>query len=213
MLYAGRVKRVMAQTVQVARTAGVRHAAGVLARRLFRRQGNLVFEFRDHEAARADDAAVEIRPVTEADWQRYIAEGTDNGLRIDFSQAQEGATCYVAWLEGAPAGIGWRYPYGTFQRLAGYARDTVYLGDFFVPAHVRGRGIYPAMLRSMAADAAQQARLVAVEVSPSNAASIRGLVKAGFRLRGRLDLVVVGGFAVRRRWVGVNLHATSGEGR
>lgn len=66
------------------------------------------------------------------------------------------------------------------------APDEAYLYDFFTPPAARGRGFYPILLRAMCRALAGEGRTRAwIAVAADNAASLRGIEKAGFRAAGK----------------------------
>lgn len=76
--------------------------------------------------------------------------------------------------------------------ILGLRPDTALMGNAFTVPAYRGQGCQPRSVAARAALAREAGfERVAAETSPDNVASQRGLQKAGMRLTGRLDLVVL----------------------
>jgi GNAT superfamily N-acetyltransferase len=101
---------------------------------------------------------------------------------------------FVGLLDGEPAGYGWlAHRRGGIDELDfsfGLVRGDAYLWDFVTLPAFRGRGVYPHLLQAIVALAPDVERFW-IGYEAHNLASERGIVKAGFRVVG--DLEVTGG--------------------
>lgn len=106
----------------------------------------------------------------------------------------DGNVLYGALLDGEPAGYGW------LAREAGRIDELqlawrippreVYLWDFVTQPRFRGHGVYPLLLQAIITAEPETDRFW-IGYEEHNAASARGIAKAGFRIVG--DLVVGSG--------------------
>lgn len=94
--------------------------------------------------------------------------------------------CYVAYLNGVPAGYGWVatmvariIEVGLSWTLAPQDR---HLWDFVTLPAYRGRGVYPHLLQAILRTESQKAEHFWIGHSGNNLASQRGIIKAGFNL-------------------------------
>jgi RimJ/RimL family protein N-acetyltransferase len=127
--------------------------------------------------------------------QDAAAGNPDIDRRLDGHRA-----CYVARVHGRIAHRSWLHYDTALPSLFGHASAPV-IGDCMTDAEFRGLHLYPHMLAHIVADvrARAAADTVHVLVSPDNAASIRGIERAGFRLAARLRGVRIGPVVLRRR--------------
>jgi RimJ/RimL family protein N-acetyltransferase len=108
---------------------------------------------------------------------------------------------YVATFDDESVAYGWVADAGATIGELGVAftlpRGDRYLWDFATLSAWRGRGFYPQLLRAIiAAESPPAARLWIIH-APDNAASARGILKAGFRPVGELAFRAQGGAGFR----------------
>ncbi|AUP79544.1 GNAT family N-acetyltransferase [Flavivirga eckloniae] len=72
--------------------------------------------------------------------------------------------------------------------------NSLVIGDCFTYKNYRGLSIYPFMLQKVAKEMFQKVNKIFILVSPENAASIRGIEKAGFTLLYKVSTIRVGVF-------------------
>lgn len=133
-----------------------------------------------------------FREATAIDGDRYAADiGTDSAATFR-ARLSEATRCFVVesggrfvhatWMTTAAA---WAREIGAYlQPPSGHA----YVYESFTRAEVRGRGVYPFALRSIAAWLTEtQAHTVWVAIEASNSASARAVAKAGFEPRFTID--------------------------
>lgn len=100
--------------------------------------------------------------------------------------------CYIALKDGEIAGYGWIAYNELFIESINYnfrmQDDEFFIYACYVPKDHRGEGIYPAMLRQILHDSKQQDyREALIGVLSANAGSIRGIEKAGFERKDKLE--------------------------
>lgn len=109
------------------------------------------------------------------------------------------AVCYLAYVEGEPAGAGWWFPESRLLHCMGLDGRGAYLGGFLVRPDFRGRGLYPLLLQTICHRAIRAEHSAFSETGLQNHASRRGLEKAGFVLQGRLRQTALAGLLVSCR--------------
>ncbi len=102
------------------------------------------------------------------------------------SRFDEGAHCYVAFLDEVPAGYGWVGTKIGHIRQVGLEwalgeLDRV-LWDFVTLPEFRGRGVYPHLLQTILQAEPGQAKRFWIGHQGQNVTSKQGIVKAGFTL-------------------------------
>ena len=194
-----RVARAAREAVEAMRHEGVRRTLAGLARRGFRRSTSVVYVMPGTPPGAVEPAALTIACVTADDRERCAADLRASGAADDLHLFARGAVCYIAYWDGVPVGAGWLFRVSYLLRKAGLGSRACYLGGFQVREAYRGRGIYPALLRAMCRDAAREGLVPYIDTTPDNAASRRGIVKAGFERCGTLRVVVVAGAIVHCR--------------
>jgi GNAT superfamily N-acetyltransferase len=127
------------------------------------------------------------------------------------ARLRAGHHAYVAYLDGAHVGYGWSATreadvgeLGAHLRLVDGYR---YLWDFFTLPDYRGRGLYPQLLQAILRRECANASHFWIGHDRENAASARGILRAGFRLVADVT-VLAGGEAVVRP-VGDSEHAAA----
>ena len=102
----------------------------------------------------------------------------------------DGHTVFTAQVGGDLAAYGWsageRAHIGGLDLAFGIPPDERYLWDFVTMPAFRGRGIYPLLLQAILRRQADDADGFWIGHEPSNEASRRGIVKAGFRVAGQI---------------------------
>ncbi len=110
---------------------------------------------------------------------------------------RRGDTLHLAWLEGRLAHVAWSavrsevtgtYEVGPKCRIP-LEEEGVVIYDCWTPPAMRGRGMYPRVLREIAGEGGPPGRLFWIYCRRSNAASMRGILKAGFEPRYRMHRV------------------------
>lgn len=133
--------------------------------------------------------SLSVGRVTRWDEARRVTGLTEDRVVRRF---EEGHRVYVAFLADEPVAYGWA------AKVAGGIDEldfsfvlppgTCYLWDFVTRPAWRGRGIYPRLLQEIlrAEDAVNR---FWIGYEAHNAASARGIAKAGFEVVGDLDVV------------------------
>ncbi|MCB9430355.1 MAG: GNAT family N-acetyltransferase [Ardenticatenaceae bacterium] len=116
------------------------------------------------------------------------------------SRFNEGAHCYVAFLDDTPVGYGWVGTKVGHIRQGGLVwslgkLDRV-LWDFETLPAFRGRGVYPHLLQAILRAESVSAERFWIGHQGQNTASKRGIVKAGFSLN-NITLLTSGGQIVQ----------------
>ena len=199
--YGMRTRNVLADTYRLVMRQGISAGWAFLRPRLARISETILYEYRPSAGEQAGPIPdLTIVRVTRAGRFAYETDLVRAGAGFDLRFFRQGAVAYLAFQDGEAAGVGWRFPNSHHLRRLGYPPSAQYLaGCHVVPAY-RRRGIYSALLRLMAQEAAQDGGPVVVETSPDNVASQAGLRKAGFVPVGRLIITVVAGIIVRYRF-------------
>ncbi len=123
------------------------------------------------------------RIVTEKSLLASLHNITEDEIQARFD---EGAHCYVAFLDEVPAGYGWVGTKIGHIRQVGLTwtlgeRDRT-LWDFATLPEFRGRGVYPHLLQTILRAEPAAAKRFWIGHQGQNTASKRGIVKAGFSL-------------------------------
>lgn len=110
-------------------------------------------------------------------------------------------TCYVLMHEAEIAHVSWLFDDVVLPAAFGFDAMTPVIGDCDTPPKFRGRGLYPLALRRIASDVlVQRGRdRVYILVAPTNAASIRGIERAGGVRVARLQGTRLAGLLRKRR--------------
>ncbi len=99
---------------------------------------------------------------------------------------------FIAFMQGQPAAFGWmargKASIGELNHELVLPVSNRYLWNFRTMPDYRGLGIYPALLQHIILYEQQRAERFWIIHAPENKASLRGIVKAGFRYTGDLYL-------------------------
>jgi GNAT superfamily N-acetyltransferase len=100
---------------------------------------------------------------------------------------------YVAWLAGVPVAYVWvatrSAHIGELDLFFRLPSGQVYLWDFATLPQWRGKGIYPHLLQGIVKGEVWRADHFWIIHAPENAASARGIIKAGFQPVGKLSFL------------------------
>jgi GNAT superfamily N-acetyltransferase len=110
---------------------------------------------------------------------------------------EAGDLCYLACFENQPAHMAW---IGTRTQISAPVEvgaalkielpvPAAYVYDCWTAPELRGRGIYPAVLRKLIGRGLEKHPEVWIGSRRDNAASLRGIEKAGFRPRFRMTRI------------------------
>lgn len=148
----------------------------------------LLYEMPVEAALALGDPDFEVAHHT---WERPSGiPSVDRGL----SPSRE---CYRVEAKGQTAHLSWLHKEVRLPRRFGFDGSVPVIGDCHTPERFRGRSIYPQVLRFIARDVARRtSKPVYILVSPDNAASVRGIEKAGFRRLARLRGTRVAGWVL-----------------
>jgi hypothetical protein len=200
--YLDRVMRSLSKAFRMMREGKMHEAASFCLRKCWGVSDTILFE--KTAGASAEDSRIEGLRIVRVDGQ----EDALNKVAIrtiategwgDIENFEKHAVCYLAYLHDQPVAVGWRFVSSRLLTSIGYPASAAYLGSFYVVESVRGRGIYPAMLRFMCADVPLPKAIVVVQTVPHNLASQQGLAKAGFTARWHLRTWTLVGLIVRWR--------------
>src|SRR5437764_9629570 len=102
------------------------------------------------------------------------------------TRLRDGRRSYVVETDGKIVSYGWvafsAEPIGDLGLSFQLAPDEVYIYDCATRPDYRGRGYYPALLRTMAADLCREGwRRAWIGTGPGNVVSQRGIARAGFQ--------------------------------
>ena len=199
MGYCSQVMRTLRAAAAAARERGPRAACDVLLTRVFSRSRTYLYQ----RAAGGPVASApqDLRIVRLDPEQRAacLSDLVRAGAGPELGLLRADTIGYLAYWHGAPVGSGWRYPHSRLLRRLRQPQSAAYLGGFYVLPEARGRGIYPALLRTMCCDAGAPSVLCFAQTSLDNLSSQRGLTKAGFERLGELRVLVLAGLIVACR--------------
>ncbi len=177
-----------------------------LARRLWSTGEMVLFERSIAPETIALPKEIRIRRITPKEGAGMRPQLEAAGARAEFSNFLRGADAYIIYAGEEPVGSGWSIALPAKLARLGYADSTRYLGGFIVRHELRGRGLYPLLLRYMCAELAADYSRAVLETATTNRSSQRGASKAGFRRRGLLRTTLLLGQPLR-----VTLEEASGE--
>jgi GNAT superfamily N-acetyltransferase len=120
-------------------------------------------------AADADRYARHVGTHSPHTFRRRLGPGTNCYLVLDDQQI-----LHASWVTTAGAWVGELRMYFVVPRASAYVYES------FTSPDARGRGIYPAMLRYIASDAAPRAKELWIGVGEDNDSSVRAISKGGF---------------------------------
>lgn len=107
---------------------------------------------------------------------------------------------FVAYIGNSPAAFGWmargKADIGELNHEFVLPMGHRYLWNFRTLPEFKGRGIYPALLQYIIRYESRKADRFWIIHAPENKASLRGIVKAGFRHIGRLYVDITGNMAL-----------------
>ena len=181
----------------VLRSGGIGAACRSLHGRIFRRSVTLLYSCRVPSVGLPDTPGLTIERVTGKEADTLHDDLCQAGAGDDLRLFARGAICYLARWAGQPVGAGWLFKESYLLRRAGCEPAARYLGAFQVVASHRGKGIYSALLRTMAADVMAAGGVPYVNTTEDNIASRRGIEKAGFTCEGELHALIVLGLIIR----------------
>jgi GNAT superfamily N-acetyltransferase len=130
-----------------------------------------------------------VRPATAADaaalQEAMEASGVYSKDVVE-TRLRAGRRPYVVETDGKIVTYGWvafsAEPIGDLGLSFALAADEVYIYDCATRPDYRGRGYYPALLRTMAADLSREGwRRAWIGTGPGNFVSQRGIARAGFQ--------------------------------
>lgn len=168
-------------------------------RRFVYRRVEVCLYARDAGAAPADAPPPSGFEVRAAGWLDLLGAAGDEPhllerLRAGRERLKRGDALYLARQDGALAHVAWKgartelvaaYELGERCRIP-LAAPAELIYDCWTPPAARGRGYYPATLRRLAQTPAPGHTAVWIYCLSDNAASRRGIEKAGFALRHRM---------------------------
>jgi ribosomal protein S18 acetylase RimI-like enzyme len=170
--------------------------------RTFRRIEIVVAEHRDPvtveapvtivevDAARVDDVRSMDPPARIEEFHRFLARG-DRG----FYAYREGRVVNRAWVVPGPRSVDLWHGYGRLGIPSGHA----YLHYCETAADARGLGIYPAVLAHVARVLETEGTgTVSISTTADNQSSLRGIARAGFHVRRRIEIRIAAGFGIQR---------------
>lgn len=192
MSYGTRLALAVREVLLTARAGGPKIACRMACRRVFRRSESMLFAKEGPFPALALPVSIHVETVTPEPGQAKRQEVFRAGAGPDVLNFDRGATCYMVYVEGGPAGVGWCFPESRLLRRLGLDRKGKYLGGFFVRPEFRGRGLYPLLLQTICREALDAEQTAFAETGYENLASQRGLTKAGFVCKGRLSVAALG---------------------
>ena len=103
--------------------------------------------------------------------------------------ARGDATLLALWENGDPCAWGWMQAWRPFHRRLGwFEADATMLGPYWVKPERRGQGLYGRLLVSSISLAALRSKPIVIFTTPENAASQRGIEKAGFDRAGTWEV-------------------------
>jgi len=152
---------------------------------------------------------LELRGATAADADRYARDiGTDSPTTFR-SRLSDGTRCFVVEADGRFVHATWMTTAAAWTRELGrYFQPPpgdAYVYESFTRPEVRGQGVYPFALTTIAAAlAARGTKRVWVGVEADNTASLRAVTKAGFERSFEV--------AYRRRWGRLSVSEPTGPG-
>ena len=145
--------------------------------------------------AEATDADVYARDVG-TDSPRTFVDRLDPTTRC-YLALHDRRIVHATWVTSSAAWI------GEIRRYFVVPERSLYIYESFTSPDVRGRGIYPEVLRHIAADARREGSTeLWIGVGDTNAPSLRAIDKAGFARA--FDI------SARRRWGRVEIRSTAG---
>jgi ribosomal protein S18 acetylase RimI-like enzyme len=129
-----------------------------------------------------------VRPATAADAAALQEAMEASGIYPDDAvqtRLRDGRRPYVVETDGQIVSYGWvafsAEPIGDLGLSFTLAPDEVYIYDCATRPAYRGRGYYPTLLRTMAADLGREGwRRAWIGTGPGNFVSQRGIARAGF---------------------------------
>lgn len=200
--------RLIDKTLMIYRARGPLGLGRFLVTRIARRQHDILFErVLVPEAAGTD--ALCLEPVVVIDKDHLgAAETASVEAQIfagDNAEYRPGIkTGDIAFAHTEPGGQLVTYAfvlYRTFyKRLLAIPGSAPLIGNCFTVPAMRGRGLYPAMLRTVCRHLARMGHdRVFISCAPDNRASIRGIERAGFRrIKDISNLVVLSKVVITR---------------
>jgi hypothetical protein len=97
---------------------------------------------------------------------------------------QHQATLHCIYSDNQLVSYGWIQSWKPFKRKFGWLfKDSIMLGPYWTESQNRGQGYYVRLLKYSIAASGEKSHMV-IYTSPENQSSIRGIVKAGFNLKG-----------------------------
>jgi Acetyltransferase (GNAT) family len=186
---------------------GVKEVAGVAVQRtrewIWSREELIVLSRRAGASAPPAVEGLWLKEAAASDGPRYAVDiGTDSAATFR-ARLSDATRCFVVESEGRFVHATWMTTAAAWTREVGAylcpPHRHAYVYESFTRAEVRGRGVYPFALRSIAGWLAREdVETVWVAVEASNAASRHAVAKAGFeprfeiayrRTMGRLQVV------------------------
>jgi GNAT superfamily N-acetyltransferase len=137
----------------------------------------------------------EAKPADASAYERDI--GTDLAATVRSRLASPTSSCWLAEKDGRLVHSSWMETeaawVGEADRFFMVPSGDAYIYESFTRPEMRGQGVYPAVLRTMAARSAPRGlRRLWIAAETTNLASLRAIEKAGFVRSFEID--------VRRRW-------------
>lgn len=193
------------------KTRGVREVLGLALGRVkeaIASQNRLVILERACGPDAGEAAGLQVRRATRADGPAYARDiGTDSAATFA-TRLSPATRCYLALDGAAIVHATWCTTTGAWTReLHAYLvppHGDAYVYESFTGPSVRGRGVYPAVLRAIAADLEREGlEKVWVAVEADNTGSLKAVTKGGFE--------EVGSIVFTRRWGRVRIEGRAGD--
>lgn len=138
---------------------------------------------------RVEDARTMDSPARIEDFRRFLARG-DRG----FYAYRDHRVVNRAWVILGPGSCDLWHGYGRLAIPAGSA----YVHYCETAPDARGLGIYPAVLAHVARALNQEGiATVRISTTEDNAASLRGIARAGYRIVRHVELRILAGFGIQ----------------
>lgn len=173
-------------------------------RRPIRFMRQVVYRWPATEPLAPGRPGVEVAPITAKNVEGVLEFRGVRQLDAAWTFLRDGHRGVFAIQNGRVVGHAWITPVASGENTANryfrLAPGEALIHNCHVAESARGQGAYPLMISSLAAGevTAGSASVVLIDCSRSNAASIRGIEKAGFRYEGDGFFLLVAGRSVLR---------------
>jgi len=133
--------------------------------------------------------AIELKIITPADLETVmpqIREMNEMKFRQFHKRMERGDSCYIGFSDSVPCHYSWVMHSGNTMNIFSAGKkfnvsdDMAWIFDCRTNDNYRGKSIYPHVINLISNNLISQGKIVFIDTTTDNKASVKGISKAGF---------------------------------